>query len=111
MEFFLYLLALIFAILNLVLFFKIWGMTNDVDRIYRLLKKRETPVITPKEEEYGKPIADTTIRVDDIVILNINGRRFRVNDIENGIYFCRDILGLEGVHKFREGEIRKDLNP
>ena len=33
MEGFIYVIALIWSILSLILFFKIWGMTNDVETI------------------------------------------------------------------------------
>ena len=42
--------SLIFFILSIILFFKIWGMCNDVERIMYMLKKHfSTPQQPPKD--------------------------------------------------------------
>lgn len=48
MEEFIIIVSLIFGILNLILFFKIWGMTNDVKRIANKVAPEEV-IEKPKE--------------------------------------------------------------
>ena len=112
MEVLIILLYLIFGILSLILFFKVWGMTNDVAQILKLLQERDIPVKTPSQND--KPISNKHLEIDseifigDIVRLNINNKRFRVAGNDNGRYICEDILGLENTtYKFRKDEIKK----
>ena len=46
-------IVLAFAVLNIVLFFKVWGMTNNVARIVEILEKEtgNTGKNLSKEEE------------------------------------------------------------
>lgn len=59
--FFLALISFVFAILSIILFFKMWGMTNDVAEIKELLKKQNEY----KNEE--KSIEKIITTVDDVV--------------------------------------------
>lgn len=104
MEVFIAIICLIPSILVIICFFKVWGMTNNVSRILKILQDRDIPVITP-----SKPDKTTYIYIDDIVRLNINGKRFKVVGIDNGRYICEDILGIENTtYKFRKDEITKE---
>ena len=111
MEVLIILLYLIFGILSLILFFKVLGMTNDIDEILTLLKKE----IKNKEHQENKPVEnltendtvfDATINVGDIIRLKINGTRYKVDDIDNGTYFCRDMV-MGNLFKYKEFEIEK----
>lgn len=56
MEIIILIIAFVFAILQIILFFKIWGMTNDI-RIMRdffVYKKNINPVINTKQDISGK---------------------------------------------------------
>ena len=45
METFIYFIAFVFGVLNLVLFFKIWGMTDNVKEMLEIMKRNNnTPV-------------------------------------------------------------------
>lgn len=45
MEEFISLVLIVFGILQIILFFKIWGMTSDVANILRIIKANETKTI------------------------------------------------------------------
>lgn len=54
--------GLIFSILSIILFFKIWGMCNDVERIMYMLKKHfSTPQQPPKDSD---SVTQQTTNVD-----------------------------------------------
>lgn len=40
---FISIIFIVFGILQIILFFKMWGMTNNVSRITRLLESKELP--------------------------------------------------------------------
>jgi hypothetical protein len=57
METFLILVCLIVAVLNIILFFKVWRMTNDVNKIRkRFINKYEDLSFTEVNSELGKYI-------------------------------------------------------
>lgn len=111
MEVLIILLYLIFGILSLILFFKVWGMTNDIDKILTLLKNE----IKRKELKDNNPVEgitendtvfDATINVGDIIRLKTNGTRYKVDDIDNETYYCRDMV-MGNLFKYKEFEIEK----
>lgn len=55
METIILILAIVWSILCLILFFKIWGMTSDVAEIKELLRNRSLPTSTT-EIRNEKPI-------------------------------------------------------
>ena len=106
MEFVYLLLALIWSILCLILFFKIWGMTNDVREIkdhllhsQALEQKIASP--TPQEVTLSK---DRNIKKGDVVINLRNGREIKVDEInEDGSFICYIDQTYTGV--FQPNEI------
>lgn len=62
METIISIILLVFGILQIILFFKIWGMTNDVENIYKLLesKCREVPERSHPIEETQESISAPT---------------------------------------------------
>ena len=111
MEVLIILLYLIFGILSLILFFKVWGMTNDVDKILSLLqnevKKKEFQDNKSDESlTENDTVFDATINVGDIIRLKINGTRYKVDNIDNGTYYCSDMV-MGNLFKYKEFEIEK----
>lgn len=50
METLIYLAMIVLAVLNVILFFKIWGMTNDIDEIKtKYCQKDKTPLLIVKQ--------------------------------------------------------------
>ena len=56
MEAFVYLIIIVFGILQIILFFKLWGMTNDIRKLTEhFCNKEETPKpLTISKEEKEK---------------------------------------------------------
>lgn len=57
METFILILAIVWSILCLILFFKIWGMTNDVRKILETITPKQvspTPAVPVKTEDIAK---------------------------------------------------------
>ena len=50
MEVFAYLLALVWSILCLILFFKIWGMTNNVEQLTREVHELKMTIVQERQE-------------------------------------------------------------
>lgn len=103
MEIFAYILALIWSILCLILFFKIWGMTNNVEQltqeVHELklnLEQGRIQVKTPQRQE-GIPLVqspsdipwDDDLKIEDKVKLKSNGKLYKVVGFEdNGYVQC-----------------------
>ena len=124
---FIYILSFIWSILCLILFFKIWGMTNDVKQLTQEvheLKKtfvKEQPTQEPAPQKEGIPLIEDPadipweeINIGDIVELKSNGERFKVIGIEREKYIQCEPLKKDVVDKifdtfktFRRNEIRK----
>ena len=50
MEIFAFLLALVWSILCLILFFKIWGMTNNVEQLTREVHELKMTIVQERQE-------------------------------------------------------------
>lgn len=72
--------GIIAVILNVILFFKVWGMTNDVAKIARILERKESNK-TGQSNSYD-------ISVGDKVYIKSKKRNSRVVSIRNGLYEC-----------------------
>ena len=59
---------LIICILNIILFFKIWGMTNDVNSIKKILQGKS--VIEEPDDGSGKIVLFTAIGVFIIILIS-----------------------------------------
>lgn len=102
MEVFAYLLALVWSILCLILFFKIWGMTNNVEQLTREvhelklnLEQGRIQVRTSQRQE-GMPLIQSSsdipwedLMIGDEVKLKSNGKLYKVIGFEeNGLVQC-----------------------
>lgn len=88
-------IAVIAAVISIILFFKIWRMTNDVHSFYRMVKE----YLYPNGLYAVGSIAYSKYFQKNVKILSYN--------IEKGTYtFC--ILGKEdSVHESKESDITK----
>ena len=84
METFIAILALVWSILCLILFFKIWGMTNDVKEILKCLQK---PLLKEvKNEEKNESKENLT---DALVVEKKTEKQMRVKSITpEGKFSC-----------------------
>lgn len=96
MEIFVGFLALIWSIICIILFFKIWGMTNNVEKLTRevhelrmIIERGHTPTkIVPKQKN-NKSLqshTNTTIedyKIGDIITLKSNGERYIVTGFKD----------------------------
>ena len=102
MEVFAYLLALVWSILCLILFFKIWGMTNNIEQltqeVHELklnLEQGRIQVRTSQRQE-GMPLIQSSsdipwedLMIGDEVKLKSNGKLYKVIGFEeNGLVQC-----------------------
>lgn len=110
MEVFVSLIIIVFGILQIVLFFKFWGMTNDIRKLtehfcdtsqeQRLEDKKQE-----KEEvkEYD-PRLDT-IKPGDKVESIFDGKELIVDSIKNGKLFCKT-GSFSGYRYFEKNEVK-----
>ncbi len=90
-EVLLIILGIIWSILGIILFFKVWGMTNDIKKIKNYLlhsqalkKKISSPV--PQEVVLSK---ERNIKRGDVVINLRNGKEIIADEInEDGSFVC-----------------------
>ena len=102
-----YIIMLIWGILNIILFFKIWGMTNDIREIKEFFCKT-----TPQTK------STIDYRINQSSINNDPNSKFKLNDIVespkyngnlrifdymgDGVYNCKDAETGEKVGFFNE---------
>ena len=88
------LVMLVFGILQIILFFKVWGMTNDVRKItHHLIPiKHHVPQNTR-----------THIKIGDTVIIKSSGHKMTVIDIrKDGALCATDTGAIEGTFQLNE---------
>ena len=109
---FISIIFIVFGILQIILFFKMWGMTNNVSRITRLLESKELPnnTLNNAENKTDDILSDTysDIAVGSVVIRQSDGRKMVVDSIENGKYFCKGST-MEGYKYYSRNEISPNL--
>lgn len=108
-------IIIVFGILQIILFFKVWGMTNDVDKLTRYFcdksnNERSIPAAMIEKElekeperEYDKKL--NSIKPKDRVIRISDGKEMIVDSIENGRFFCKSNF-VEGYKWYSKYEIR-----
>lgn len=95
-------ILLVFGILQIVLFFKIWGMTNDV----RDLKERYFN-LNPLKQKNISFANDTPFKENDLVVNLKNGKQMRVKEItQEGKYSCYTNNGVIYEGDFTVEEIQ-----
>lgn len=95
---------IVFGILQIILFFKIWGMTNDVKAI------KEKYLSTPQTKTESSSADNDTgykFKIDDLVVEIKTDRQMRVKEItEDGKFSCYTNGGAVHVGDFAEDEIK-----
>lgn len=81
METFIGLLCFIWSILCLILFFKVWGMCNNVAKILKELTK-------PKGDSFNEVSPANKLNVGDVVYIKPKGKESVIVDIIDGQYEC-----------------------
>lgn len=110
MELFVSLIIIVFGILQIVLFFKLWGMTNDIRRLteHICVTSQEQQLENKKQEkeevkEYD-PRLDT-IKPGDKVESIFDGRELIVDSIKNGKLFCKT-GSFSGYKYYEKNEVK-----
>jgi len=95
---FLEILCVVWGILNIVLFFKIWGMTNDVTEIRNLMANRilshsENNASSAPSDKDDTPISadaeDGTLAQGALVVEKATGKQMRIKEITaDGKFSC-----------------------
>lgn len=111
---FISIIFIVFGILQIILFFKIWGMTNDVSKITRILESKafnfQESHMNDSQEKVEQPTHQEMELSNDI---NIGSRVIRLSDektmivdsIENGKFFCKGSM-IEGYKYYSREEIK-----
>jgi hypothetical protein len=97
-------IIVIFGILQIVLFFKIWGMTNNIFEIKELIKKYSYEEKVSQKQQ--KTTTKTDIQIEDLVIELKSKRQLIVVDItEDGRFQCKTPEGIAPIGFFERNEI------
>lgn len=98
-------ILLIFGILQIALFFKIWAMTNNVKEMLLILKKRSISDETSKES-ISSDKNKYLFSVGDLVIRKLDKKQMRVKSITpEGKFSCYSNGGVIHEGDFESSEI------
>ena len=92
---------IIFGILQIVLFFKIWGMTNNVRRILTIMEDENLEKIQTRKSA-STNLVDCKFSSGDLVV-DSEGNQWRVVEIAGDVITCRN--STKGVVEFYSGDI------
>lgn len=81
--------ALVFGVLQIILFFKIWGMTNNVAAIRRIMEGRESGA-----GEEDKTVTDAIV-VGALVVRKSTGEQLKITAVDNDGKFVCAKAGIE----------------
>lgn len=99
-------ILIVFGVLQIILFFKIWGMTNDIKE----LKNRYLLVNPVDKERTAIPISEfenKPFKPNDLVINISTDKQMRVKSITaDGKYSCYTNNGMVHEGDFTENQIR-----
>lgn len=97
-------IIIIFGILQIILFFKLWGMTNNISEIKELIKNygvKEKP-----SQIQQKTVTERDIQIEDLVVELNNERELRVVNItEDGKFECKVLGAIAPAGLFDRSEI------
>ena len=103
METFIILIILIFGILQLILFFKIWGMTNDI----REIKEKYLSSTDPKKSVSLSNNQPTEFSIGELVVEIKTNKQMRIKEItQDGKYSCYTGGGASHEGDFTASEIK-----
>lgn len=112
---FLTIVLLIFGVLQIILFFKVWGMTNDVKRLANkfctndnnLSNTNDLVEIPCDSIPDNTPDEDVEIYIGDKVIRRKDSKEMVVDRIVFGKYGCADLKTNKFIAGYERNEIRK----
>ena len=104
MEMFFVLIYFVFGILSLILFFKVWGMCNNVARIRELMEMRNSIDSNPTSETEN---VSKTFAVGDKVVILKTGKVTTVTEVKDGKYECASNNGKSYDGVFSQCELNK----
>lgn len=95
-------IVIVFGILQIILFFKLWGMTNDI----RIIKNQYLDSL--KTSEVPKETVKGAFEVGALVVNVSSGKQMRIKEIEaaTGKYACYTNGGMNFEGNFDESEIK-----
>ena len=101
-----------FGILQIILFFKVWGMTNDVKRLADKICNDDCKNINVENSidslpADNTPDEDVEIFIGDTVVRREDGREMIVDRIVYGKYGCVDLQTHAFIAGYARNEIRK----
>jgi uncharacterized protein YodC (DUF2158 family) len=99
MESLIAIISIVVGVLNIILFFKIWGMTNNVNEIRNLL-------VDSKERKKNQTKSKFNVG-DYVTVKSYNGVMEIVDIYDDGSYNCIDVNSNEIVGAFKENELTK----
>lgn len=77
---------IVFGVLQIILFFKLWGMTNNVAKLTQIAKE----MISDKQIGHVGKSIDSDIKKEDLVVELKTERQMRIANITNdGKYECK----------------------
>ncbi len=90
MEILIALISLASSILAIILFFKIWGMCNDVRRIAQAIAPKEEEA-TGHQSQFVLPEDDgSALTIGDTVYCRQDGKPVRIDRSSADMYYCVD---------------------
>ena len=99
---FILILSIVWSVLSIVLFFKVWEMTNDV----REIKNKILYDVTPQKEVLTPVIDNREIKEGDTVIEKATGNEIFVKSVlANGKYICWRDKNKTYMEKYFSSEI------
>lgn len=94
-------ILLVFGVLQIILFFKLWGMTNDISRMRSIMEEHLNNIDNNSIE-----LKDNKgIKVEDLVVELKTERQMKVTNIIDGKYECKLAGGIAPVGLFNRNEI------
>ncbi|WP_077154539.1 hypothetical protein [Bacteroides bouchesdurhonensis] len=95
-------IIIVFGILQIILFFKIWGMTNDIRKI------REKYFLSSDSKKSIESTQQTEFNIGELVIEIKTNKQMRINEItKDGKYSCYTNGGVSHEGDFTGSEIKR----
>jgi len=106
------LIGLVWGVLNLILFFKIWGMCNDVNRLMNHFCSQASPSASTPAQEENKTVSTPSgvevtkydkrldnVKVGDKVRRLSDGKVLEVTAVGDKVLECKGGM-LDGIHTY-----------
>lgn len=84
--------VLVFGVLQIILFFKLWGMTNNVSHIRWIMDEYMNKI---QKEEMKDKVSSTDIKIGNLVVRIKDEKQMRVVSIKDGKYECSILGGIQ----------------